>query len=53
MSLTMPRAMTKWIINENLISSILLIYAFLSDPKDLSAFSLWGGGWGENTKHFT
>lgn len=36
----MPRTMTKWIINEKLISRTLLIYAFLSDPKDVSAFSL-------------
>lgn len=36
----MPRTMTKWIINEKLISRTLLIYVFLSDPKDVSAFSL-------------
>lgn len=38
--LTMPRTMTKWIINEKLISRTLLIYVFLSDPKDVSALSL-------------
>lgn len=38
--LTMPGTMTKWIINEKLISRTLLIYVFLSDPKDVSAFSL-------------
>lgn len=36
----MPRTMTKWIINEKLISRTLLIYVFLSDPKDASALSL-------------
>ena len=36
----MPRTMTKWIINEKVNSRTLLIYVFLSDPRDISAFSL-------------
>lgn len=44
--------MTKWIINENLISSTLLIYVFLSDPKDISAFSQGGAGGEHQTLYF-